>query len=76
LLAVIAARIAAVPAPARIPGDNDDAGLAARHERPMAWAPLTDMPPSPLVVAWATEQESPLIRSFAHIAVNTYRSAR
>jgi DNA-binding transcriptional LysR family regulator len=38
-------------------------------------APLTDMPPSPLVVAWATARVSPLIRSFAQIAVNTYRSA-
>jgi hypothetical protein len=42
----------------------------------LTWAPLTDMPPSPLVVAWATAKESPLIHSFAHIAVNTYRSAR
>ncbi|MEV4752277.1 LysR family substrate-binding domain-containing protein [Streptosporangium amethystogenes subsp. fukuiense] len=42
----------------------------------LTWAPLTDMPPSLLVVAWATEHESPLIRSFAHIAVNAYRSAQ
>ncbi|MGH8877376.1 MAG: LysR substrate-binding domain-containing protein [Stackebrandtia sp.] len=37
--------------------------------------PLTDMPPSHLVVAWATARESPLISSFTQIAVNTYRSA-
>jgi DNA-binding transcriptional LysR family regulator len=42
----------------------------------LTWAPLTDMPPSPVVVAWTTEHESPLIRSFAQIAVNTYRSAQ
>jgi len=42
----------------------------------LTWAPLTDMPPSPLVVAWATEHESPLVRSFAHIAVDTYRSTQ
>jgi DNA-binding transcriptional LysR family regulator len=40
----------------------------------LTWALLTDMPPSPLVVAWATEHESPLIRSFADIAVHTYGS--
>lgn len=39
----------------------------------LTWAPLTDMPPSPLVVAWMTEQESPLIRSFARIAVESHR---
>ncbi len=38
--------------------------------------PLTDMPPSPLVVAWATEHESPLIRSFARIAVDAYGSTQ
>jgi DNA-binding transcriptional LysR family regulator len=42
----------------------------------LTWVHLTDMPPSPLIVAWATEHESPLIRSFAHIAVNTYRSTQ
>ncbi|WP_184694165.1 LysR family transcriptional regulator [Saccharothrix tamanrassetensis] len=42
----------------------------------LTWVPLTDMPPSPLVVAWATEHGSPLIRSFAHIAIDAYyRSA-
>jgi DNA-binding transcriptional LysR family regulator len=42
----------------------------------LTWAPVTDMPPSPLVVAWATERESPLIRSFARIAADTYGSPR
>ncbi len=37
---------------------------------------LTDMPPSPLVVAWAAEQESPLVRSFADVAVRTYRQTQ
>nr|CTQ90250.1 FIG01104711: hypothetical protein [Kibdelosporangium sp. MJ126-NF4] len=32
-------------------------------------APLTDMAPSPLVVAWLTARESPLTRSFTRIAV-------
>ena len=41
----------------------------------LTWTPLTDMPPSPLVVAWTTADENPLIRSFARIAVDTYRSA-
>jgi DNA-binding transcriptional LysR family regulator len=36
--------------------------------------PLTDMPPSPLVVAWATARENPLIRSFVRIAVSAHRS--
>ncbi|MEU4235070.1 LysR substrate-binding domain-containing protein [Nonomuraea sp. NPDC026600] len=58
---------------------NGTVGIAPLiHALPdgLTWAPLTDMPPSPLVVAWATEHESPLVRSFAHIAVDTYRSAQ
>jgi DNA-binding transcriptional LysR family regulator len=58
---------------------NGTVGIAPlAHALPdgLTWAPLTDMPPSSLVVAWATEHESPLIRSFAHIAVNAYRSAQ
>ncbi|WP_181770851.1 LysR family transcriptional regulator [Amycolatopsis pittospori] len=39
----------------------------------LTWVPLADMPPSPLVVAWVTGQESPLIRSFARIAVESHR---
>ncbi|APU14741.1 MULTISPECIES: LysR family transcriptional regulator [Actinoalloteichus] len=38
-------------------------------------APIVDMPPSPLVVAWSTARESPLIRSFVQISVQAYRSA-
>jgi DNA-binding transcriptional LysR family regulator len=58
---------------------NGTIGIAPlTHALPdgLTWAPLTDMPPSPVVVAWATEHESPLIRSFAHIAVDTYRSTQ
>ncbi|WP_305787157.1 LysR family transcriptional regulator [Symbioplanes lichenis] len=36
--------------------------------------PLTDMPPSRLVVAWRRDRESLLVRSFAQIAVDMYRS--
>jgi DNA-binding transcriptional LysR family regulator len=58
---------------------NGTVGIAPHtHALPdgLTWAPLTDMPPSPVVVAWTTEHENPLIRSFAQIAVNTYRSAQ
>jgi DNA-binding transcriptional LysR family regulator len=57
---------------------NGTVGIAPlTHALPdgLTCAPLTDMPPSPLVVAWATGHENPLIRSFARIAVTTYRSA-
>ncbi len=39
-------------------------------------APLTDMPPSRLVVAWASARENPLVRSFAQLAGTAHRSAR
>jgi DNA-binding transcriptional LysR family regulator len=55
---------------------NGMIGIAPRtHALPHAltWVPLTDMPPSPLVVAWTTARESPLIRSFTRIAVDAYR---
>jgi DNA-binding transcriptional LysR family regulator len=58
---------------------NGSVGIAPlTHTLPdgLTCASLTDMPPSPLVVAWATAQGSPLIHSFAHLAVNTYRSAQ
>jgi DNA-binding transcriptional LysR family regulator len=57
---------------------NGTVGIAPlTHALPegLTWARLTDMPPSPLVVAWATENDNPLVTSFAHIAVQTYRSA-
>ena len=38
--------------------------------------PLTDMPPSHLVIAWNTADTTPLIRSFVHIATAIYRPAR
>ena len=37
--------------------------------------PLADMPPSRLVVAWNSADANPLVRSFAHLAAATYRSA-
>ncbi len=58
---------------------NGTVGIAPlTHALPdgLICVPLTDMPPSPLVAAWATARESPLIHSFTQIAVNTYRSAR
>jgi DNA-binding transcriptional LysR family regulator len=58
---------------------NGTVGIAPlTHTLPdgLTLAPLTDMPPSHLVIAWATEHESPLIRSFVQIAVDTYRSVR
>ncbi|MEV6487561.1 LysR substrate-binding domain-containing protein [Actinoplanes sp. NPDC051633] len=38
----------------------------------LTWVPLTDMPASEVVVAWMTDRESRLIRSFADIAAATY----
>jgi DNA-binding transcriptional LysR family regulator len=38
--------------------------------------PLTDMPPSHLVIAWNSANPGPLIRSFVRIATAVYRSAR
>lgn len=37
--------------------------------------PVTDRPPSQLVVAWRGTTANPLIRSFVQIAVASYRSA-
>jgi DNA-binding transcriptional LysR family regulator len=54
---------------------NGTVGIAPLdHPMPdgLTWARLTDMPPSSLVVAWATERESPLVRSFARIAIDAY----
>ncbi|PSL56453.1 hypothetical protein B0I31_103202 [Saccharothrix carnea] len=34
--------------------------------------PLVDLPPSPLVVAWAGTDPGPLVRSFARIAATVY----
>jgi DNA-binding transcriptional LysR family regulator len=56
---------------------NRTVGIAPlTHALPdgLTWVALRDMPPSRLVVAWATGQASPLIRSFAQIAVDAYRS--
>jgi hypothetical protein len=35
--------------------------------------PLTGMAPNPVVVAWRESDETPLIRSFARIALAAYR---
>ncbi|MGW0518734.1 LysR family transcriptional regulator [Crossiella sp. NPDC003009] len=56
---------------------NGTVGIAPlTHALPegLVLVPLTDMPPSPLIVAWASARESPLVRSFIGIAVEAYRS--
>ncbi len=58
---------------------NGSVGIAPlSHAVPdsLTWVPLTDMPPSSLVVAWMTDQENSLINSFVDIAVHEYRSPR
>ena len=58
---------------------NGVTGLAPlRHELPegLTLVPLTDMPPSRLVIAWPSASSNPLIRSFAHIAASRYRPVR
>jgi hypothetical protein len=77
-LGIAAARLTNDQRQARAIAWNGYVGMAPlTHTLPdgLTWAPLTDMPPSPLVVAWATAQGSPLIHSFTHIAADTYRSA-
>ena len=57
---------------------NGTVGVAPlTHAMPdgLTVARLTDMPPSPLVVAWASENENPLVASFAQIARQAYRPA-
>jgi hypothetical protein len=46
------------------------------HELPagLAVVPVTDMPPSRVVVAWNKADTNPLIRSFAHLATAAYRT--
>ncbi len=41
----------------------------------LTYVPLTDMPPSQLVLAWNTINDNPLVHSFTHIAASAYRSA-
>ncbi|WP_433272832.1 LysR family transcriptional regulator [Actinosynnema sp. CS-041913] len=58
---------------------NGTIGLAPLvHALPdgLTSVPLTDMPPSHLVVAWSDAHSGPLIRSFARIAAAVYGSAR
>jgi DNA-binding transcriptional LysR family regulator len=57
---------------------NGTIGLAPLgHELPdgLTAVPLTDMPPSRLIIAWNSTSANPLIRSFAHIAADSYHSA-
>jgi DNA-binding transcriptional LysR family regulator len=57
---------------------NGTIGLAPLgHELPngLTAVPLTDMPPSRLIIAWNSTSANPLIRSFAHIAADIYHSA-
>jgi DNA-binding transcriptional LysR family regulator len=58
---------------------NDTIGLTPLdHALPdgLTSVPLSDMPPSRLVVAWNTTNPNPLIRSFTQIAAATYRMGR
>jgi DNA-binding transcriptional LysR family regulator len=60
---------------------NGSVGIAPApltHALPdgLTWAPLTDMPPSRIVVAWPTAQESPLIHAFVRSAVAAYGPTR
>lgn len=53
---------------------NGHVGIAPlTHALPdgLLHVPLTDMPPSPLVVAWVTARENSLVRSFARVAVES-----
>ncbi|ATE55988.1 LysR family transcriptional regulator [Actinosynnema pretiosum] len=55
---------------------NGSVGIAPLGEplgRGLAWVPLADVPPSPLVVAWREGGRDPLVRSFARIAVEVFR---
>jgi len=40
----------------------------------LIYVPLTDMPPSELVLAWNTGNDNPLVRSFTRLAAAAYRS--
>jgi hypothetical protein len=59
---------------------NGTIGLAPLAPVPHPWpagittVPLADMPPSRLVVAWASNDANPLIRSLTQIAGAAYRS--
>lgn len=58
---------------------NGTVGLAPlAHTLPegLAAVPLTDTPPSHLVIAWNSANTTPLIRSFVRIATAIYRPAR
>jgi len=62
---------------------NDTIGLATLdHALPdgLTSTPLTDMPPSRLVVAWNTTNHDPLVASFTHLAAlparNPHRTTR
>jgi hypothetical protein len=55
---------------------NGTVGMTPLGHHPpqeLAVVPLTDMAPSPTVVAWNPGDTNPLIRSFVHAATATYR---
>ncbi len=55
---------------------NGMVGIAPLHHAmpaELAWVPVTDMPPSRLVVAWTSGDTDPLVRSFAQTALEAYR---
>ncbi|CCB71344.1 LysR family transcriptional regulator [Streptantibioticus cattleyicolor] len=55
---------------------NGTVGMTLLDDEPvegLTVVPLTDMPPSPAVVAWNTGDTNPLVRSFVRTAVAAYR---
>ena len=58
---------------------NDTVGLGPLgHALPagLAIVPVTDLPPSPLVVAWPAGTANPLVKSFARTAQTLYRTRK
>lgn len=56
---------------------NDNIGLTPLgHPLPdgLTAVPLSDFPPSRLIVAWPKESTSPLVQSFARVAIGAYRT--
>jgi hypothetical protein len=54
---------------------NGTVGMTLAEHEPaegLAVVPVTDMPPSRVVVAWKDGDTNPLIRSFVEIAISAY----